>query len=389
MGDMLSFGEVLPLGWLLLGLGSFLLLVDWCYSWSDRDFRIQLDQVARPIFGVVLLVLAVVGGNARSPLLLVGCVAVVLASPVLMPASWQWLCERFSADERLRWLRLQVWAPIWALRNREISRGYRNLGLRSGFSALLVSRELSLDQATRLGWSAESLRAYTGYPARGWPGRYPVRHWLRVPAKRRPEDVEELIRWAQARPDDGQWYAEQPDLISLTRHTDDALPYLTSPLPALTLDEVERLSERSLPYPVFEALYAELELVPQEWRNRQGPRRPTSVGLVFNLAWTLSTSVNNGYLDWWEVPGWLTLDRPRGAQTVFRQDDAGRSPINELKQRMTQWHEVNVAAGAGGPHAVQWWAAGFTVEEALDLLASGNLPDLETLATMAALRGDG
>jgi len=54
---------------------------------------------------------------------------------------------------------------------------------------------------------------------------------------------------------------------------------------------------------------------------------------------------------------------------------------------MVAWHPVNAVVGKPGPHAALWWRAGFTVQEALDVLTSGPTPTAETLASMAALRG--
>ena len=296
-------------------------------------------------------------------------------------------------------VRLRLWAPIWAVGHLGSYRGFRKIGLPSAFSALCVSRMMTLEQARRLGWKVEALRFLAESPT--WR-RTIQEHYAQTgtppPASLAPpsrEQVKQLIRWAEGRPD------ERDDI---DRQTDAGLPYPRSSPAEISLDQILRVAGSGLPYAIFTTLHEELDLAFESRRlDRErpdiiitcqpAPRKfmglnalyiPNFVAPIHFLADTLKSPLGAGLIDWWEIPGWLNWDRPHAAMAILR---ALPPPVDELTARMVAWHPVNAVVGKPGPHAALWWRAGFTVQEALDVLTSGPTPTAETLASMAALRG--
>ncbi len=83
----------------------------------------------------------------------------------------------------------------------------------------------------------------------------------------------------------------------------------------------------------------------------------------------------------WETAGWIS--HPAQAPHLFSTDDGLSDPVS----RWERWHQVAQMAGADGIHPAEWWAAGFSPEEALRAFEKNRVPDRSTLEAMAVVRG--
>jgi hypothetical protein len=149
--------------------------------------------------------------------------------------------------------------------------------------------------------------------------------------------------------------------------------------PDQNLDAVFQLSRATVPPAIFQQVLAALSH-PGVTHFPAEAIKQAALKLVASLV----PAVTAGEVDWEEVPGWLTFGDHRGARSRFA---FGGYRADTFPQVIATWHEYHVAAGRKAPHAALLWAAGYTVTEALTLVAAGELPDRETLETMSALHG--
>ena len=386
--------------WAWAGFGILIFVAGFPARRSNRKGNYEGAQAYHWYGGWLLAVPVFLLGGWRQPILLTGYLSALLIAWFLdVPGTAGWFLLHFRA-------------PFWALRNRSVYQGYRAVGFPNAYAALLASRVLTVDQARRLGWSSSSLCSLVG-----WVPVYRAR-----PSRPRRWDVERLIQWAQARPDDGAWYTapviqpvEDEDFfvgiyggnprsmrrsdwhwmihrleahITLAITTRRALPYLRSPVPGLTLTNVLFFARSPiyLPYQGFEALYAAMRRLPEaESPGRDDGDSLEAVRAVKKLLKKNLTPNGIDRLGWWEIPGWITFDRPT-AQRIFLHSDGPKIDAElcaQWRNLMVQWHDVNVKAARNGQHAALWRAAGFSVHEAERLLTSGNAYDTVTLEQMA------
>jgi hypothetical protein len=304
------------------------------------------------------------------------------------------------------WLFFQVRAQVWAVIHPIRYRGYRRAGLLTPFTALMVSRILTVDQVEqlgRLGWDGTALYQLAFHPRR----RLDQTPRFSVPRNRWQWDAEQLIRWNRARPGHSAFYRNSASLPFLTRpsSTDLALEYLYA-ASDLTPEEVAALVGFMLPYPV----YLELDAVVLD-RKLLGPQtvgrsRTERAARIVDLLWVCGPA-QPGKLDWWEVPGWLSVRAETSNSVIEQIVEFAAEPLmhrieapsgrrrpqrvlsrEQIDQRLRAWHPYNIQAGPAGPHAALWCAAGFGPDEAIRLQAGGQAPDAETLTTMAALLTD-
>ncbi|GAA3626582.1 hypothetical protein GCM10022223_49850 [Kineosporia mesophila] len=283
-----------------------------------------------------------------------------------------------------------VLAAGWAFRRPQVATAYERATGGDRAEAYLTSRVLTREEVTELaalGWTPADLRRLVRFerPRRLVPDPVPVdadhpdpaapeRRWS--PPQSRPDlprraqlPFGDLVTWARVRPGDRAWLAgiTSTELRWLGKpHVLDTLrPYLTS---ALDVDPGTALlqARRYVPFTLFETVVRArggIQGLPGEW-----------IDLVLGERWIHEVPE-------WETAGWIS--HPAQAPLLFAPAGEGRDP----SERWARWHPVARLAGPGGIHPADWWAAGFSTDEALRAFDRGRVPDRSVLEAMAVVRG--
>ncbi|MBT0771103.1 hypothetical protein KIH74_19340 [Kineosporia sp. J2-2] len=286
---------------------------------------------------------------------------------------------------------LPVLAAGWAFRRPQLAAAYQRVTGGDRTEAYLTSRVLTREEAQELaglGWTPAHLRRLVRFerPRRLVPDPVPVdearpdpaapeRRW--TPPENRPDlprraelPFAGLVAWARLRPGDRDWLAgiTVTELRRLGRPQvlDTLRPYLTSPLgvdPGTALLQAQRY----VPFTLFETVVTArggMVGMAGEW-----------IDVVLGGRWIHEVPE-------WETAGWIS--HPAQTPLLF-------SPVTgdglDPSTRWERWHPVARLAGPDGIHPADWWAAGFSVDEALRAFDRGRVPDRSVLEAMAVVRG--
>ncbi|GAB6897956.1 hypothetical protein [Kineosporia succinea] len=286
--------------------------------------------------------------------------------------------------------RIAVLAAGWAFRRPQLAARFQRLTGGDRSEAYLTSRVLTLPEASELvelGWTPADLHRLVRYERPRWLVPDPVavtrdnpdpdapeRSWYPYDdrpdlPRRRDLAFEHVVTWARLRPSDQAWLAGITSIevrwLGMPHVMETVEPYLTSPLD-IDAGTVLLQGRRYVPYSLFEAAVTArggLDGLRDEW-----------IGEVLSGHWIHEVPE-------WETVGWIS--HPAQAPLLFSPASGGRDP----SERWARWHPVASRAGADGIHPADWWAAGFSVEEALRAFERGRVPERSRLAAMAVVRG--
>ncbi|GAB3262696.1 hypothetical protein [Kineosporia babensis] len=287
--------------------------------------------------------------------------------------------------------RITVLAAGWAFRRPAQAAALQRVAGGDRVEAYLVSRVLTQAEAeelAQLGWTPADLARLVRFerPRRLMPDpqaiseehpdpHAPERRWSPPPTRpdlpRRNElPFGELVAWARLRPRDRAWLtgitSTELRSLGLSRIMEVLAPYLASPLeidPGTAL----AMARRYVPFTLFETAV-----------KARGASDPGMAGewidVVLGSRWIHEVPE-------WETAGWIS--HPSQAALLFSVQDSQRDPIT----RWERWRPVARLGGPEGIHPADWWAAGFSPDEALRAFEKNRVPDRSTLAAMAVVRG--
>jgi hypothetical protein len=283
-------------------------------------------------------------------------------------------------------LRAGAWAATHPLTQLEFS----GLGSLRRIESYLVSRLFTPAQVRRLGWPFEDVVWLAGVKRENY-------NWVRfnlrprfvgelIDSDRRRWNAETFIRLAQAARAAGG-SASDPSWADLCRLSDPELEerhlsYLRHPERTIGLFEAVQYGRDGLPYDVFVLLTRDLTAW---WRAGQEPSAAAEqlffqemvqllAGRFARLGWP-------GEPDWHQLATWVATVYP-----TLEVADQVRS-VDHARILYDLWDEwTPLMLADRRPWAAEWWAAGFTPDEARTLIDEGREPDPETLASLAALR---
>lgn len=258
---------------------------------------------------------------------------------------------------------------VWCVLRPRTTRALRLAGIRGVRGVSLVGQWFSPAQVRRLGWPGPTLqllvggfgwRREIGYDSSGWDADAFIdavhasgRRWSDYTAASTwfglvplgIEDTTEFVRYAKAR---------EPRV-----DIDVALRYGLPP--------------RQVPHDVFPAIHRGLELA--------GATDPDLRRRLLDEVARAGRDDLGSYQDGWAgLAAWVEHDAPAFV-TAMTYATYDRSTHFE---RWRSWREVGERAPCLQP--ALWHAAGFTVDEALEMIEGGDIPDRDTLAGLAALR---
>jgi hypothetical protein len=257
----------------------------------------------------------------------------------------------------------------WCLRRPRTSLGLRRLGVRGWRGVGLVGRWFAPAQVERLGWPGRDLQMLVGGSARliesgpysGWDADAFIDTVHAT--DRPPADYTTEVSWANlyrlGMQDAGEFvrYAKLRD-------------------PEVGIDLALRYASGTwhIPYEVFPTIYRGLERAGAEAGDLT-----TFLDRIHSEGRRIDAYQNGwaGLAAWVEHDGWAYVG-PLPLVTLNRWNP------DRVCARWRSWHEVGERAP--GLQPALWDAAGFTIAEALELLAAGDPPDAEVLAGLAALR---
>ncbi|MCE0538385.1 hypothetical protein LWF15_23070 [Kineosporia rhizophila] len=288
--------------------------------------------------------------------------------------------------------RITVLAAAWALRRPRQAAALQRMTGEDRTEAYLLSRVLTQDEAaelTALGWTPADLRRLVRFERPRLLVPNPVaiteenpdpdaweRRWYPPPTRpdlpRRNElPFGELVAWARIRPSDRAWLtgvtSTELRWLGLPSIMKVLEPYLTSPLgidPGTAFPQARRY----VPFTLFEtAVRARGGVDPSMFRER--------IDSVLSSRWIHEVPE-------WETAGWIS--HPAQAPLLFARYEEGD---HDPSTRWERWRAVARLAGPEGIHPADWWAAGFSPEEALRAYEKNRVPDRSTLAAMTVVRG--
>jgi hypothetical protein len=381
----------------VLLLGYVCLIIDLVrrrteYPWQRNS---QIDGVVlAPLAGFLVLVRPFLADGSRPrPLVALDLVLFALLAVASLIGALAWagvvrLPEGAKFYHR-RWLNgladlaetVKPLAPVrggwrwsrplrWCLLHPRAYLGLRRLGVRGWRGARLVGRWFTPAQVERLGWPARDLQmvvgGYTLLPDFG-----PYAGW----------DAERFIDTVHATDRPPADFTTDVSWGSLYRlgHDDAAsefLRYAKLRDPELGIDLALRYASGTwhIPYDAFPAIYRGLE--------HAGAQRREMTMFLDRLSGERDRAeeYQNG---WAGLAAWIEHDGQAyvDALTSVNRHKWDPDPVCE---RWRSWHVV----GERAPHLqpALWYAAGFTIAEALEMLDAGDPPEAEVLAGLAALR---
>lgn len=286
--------------------------------------------------------------------------------------------------------RITVLAAGWALRRPAQAAAYQRLTGGDRIEAYLLSRVLlqaEAEELASLGWTPADLARLVRFERPRRLVRNPVavteenpdpdaplRRWY--PPENRPDlprrnelPFGEMVAWARIRPSDRPWLtgitSTELRWLGYPHIIDVLTPYLTSPL---NIDPHTAFvqARRYLPFSLFETAI-----------KARGSYDPGILGEWIDSAFG-DRRIHE--VPEWETAGWIS--HPAQAALLFAPAE-GVDP----SERWERWSPVARLAGPDGLHPAEWWAAGFSPEEALRAFEKDRVPDRSTLEAMAVVRG--
>ena len=287
--------------------------------------------------------------------------------------------------------RITVLAAAWALRRPRQAAALQRMTGDDRVEAYLLSRVLTQDEAaelTALGWTPADLRRLVRFerPRLLVPDPKPVdeknpdptdpkRRWY--PPPNRPDLPRRgelsfgcLVTWTRLQPAHREWLSRitwiELRWLGLPHVLDTLRPYLTSPL---GVDPYTALlmGRFYVPFTLFETAVRA--------RGSIAGLAEERIGRVFTGHWIHEVPE-------WETAGWIS--HPAQAPVLFAPVQEGE---HDPTLRWERWRPVARLAGPEGIHPADWWAAGFSPEEAQRAYEKNRVPDRSTLAAMTVVRG--
>ena len=292
--------------------------------------------------------------------------------------SWQWL----TAVGGLLLLGVLWWVfagggrlsrpLVWCLLRPRAYRGLRRAGVRGVRGVSLVGQWFTPAQVRRLGWPGATLQLLVGGP--GWRSA--------VGLDTSGWDADAFIGAVHAGGRRWSDYTASTTWLSLFRlGAEDAgefVRYAKAREPRVGIDVALRygLAEQRIPYDVFPTMLRGLE--------RGGAKEPALMRRLLDELALAGRRDHDGYQGGWAgLAAWVDLDGEAYVRALRR---SAWEP-DDVFERWLSWREVGERAPDLQP--ALWHAAGFGVEEAIELLDAGEPPDVDTLAGLAALRREG
>ncbi|MET0495543.1 MAG: hypothetical protein ABW000_20650 [Actinoplanes sp.] len=362
-------------------------------GYNDRDPE-QLDLKLRPPWGIglqlglLLITRAAAPSGSRTALLVVQYVLLTIA---LVDA----VVLYTSVEERVR-----STAVFWCLAHPRRYRAYARVGL-SLQPALIrrVAPHLTPDQVRALGLPGsdrvlEPLATALGPRPRPdfaaetfvtaiWTRPFAMVKLAATADKTCTGTAEQQDRWLRLLAFDGNGPLPGEPLVRGTYTRDHVL----------TVEQVAELD--GVEYPAFRVAYAALSSVmARTFPTRARPEvAATTSAFLVALARLIATHSAGRRPGWRDIAVLLAVDRVWLLKLCREQ----ANPASQVDRTVRRWRELVLPmvelierldpdGSRGLPPGGLWCDAGFALAEAEELIGSGQVPDEDTLSTMAALR---